>query len=120
MTMKPTTRIRQLREQRGLTGTKLAELLGISPQYYYDLERGARRLNEDIIVKLADILGVSSDYLLGRTDDPTPPEKRNAAVETLAAHRTDDPMADLPEEARRSLLEFQEYIFKKYGKKQNQ
>lgn len=119
MTMKPATRIRQLREGKGLSGTKLAELLGISPQYYYDLERGARRLNEDIIVRLADILGVSSDYLLGRTDDPTPPEKRNAAVEDLAAHKSDDPMADLPEGARKSLLEFQEFIFKKYGKKQN-
>jgi hypothetical protein len=39
--------------------------------------------------------------------------------ETLAAHRTDDPLNELPKEARRSLEEFQEYILRKYGKKKD-
>ena len=28
-----------------------------------------------MIIKLADFYNVSTDYLLGRTDDPTPPQK---------------------------------------------
>lgn len=70
--IKSTNRLRELREKRGKSGTEIAELLGISPQYYYDLEKGVKRLNEPLIRKLTEIYGVSSDYLLGYTDDPRP------------------------------------------------
>ncbi len=63
-------RIRELRESRNLSGTKLAEMLGVSPQYLYDLEKGERRLNESLMRRLAAIFGVSVDYLLG-IDGPT-------------------------------------------------
>ncbi|MEW6245069.1 MAG: helix-turn-helix domain-containing protein [Bacillota bacterium] len=43
-----------------------------------------------------------------------PPDSELA---TQAAHRTDDPTRELPEEARRSLAEFKQHIRKKYGKK---
>lgn len=72
--------IRQIRKEKGMSGTALAKKLGISPQYFYDLEKGKRRLNDSLIKKLTRILGVSADrilasetttdYLLGRTDDP--------------------------------------------------
>lgn len=62
-------RIRELREKRKMSGTKLAEMLGVSPQYLYDLEKGERRLNEKLIKRLAQIFNVSADYLLG--NDPS-------------------------------------------------
>ena len=64
----------------------------------------------EMLRKLAEVLDVSVDYLLNG---------HKASVhdfETLAAHRTDDPLNELPKE-RRSLEEFQEYILRKYGKK---
>ena len=63
-------RIRELREVKGISGTKLAEMIGISPQYLYDLERGEKRLNEETIARLTEVLKVSADYLLGLSDQP--------------------------------------------------
>lgn len=63
-------RIRELREAKGISGTKLAEMIGISPQYLYDLERGEKRLNEETIARLTEVLKVSADYLLGLSDQP--------------------------------------------------
>lgn len=61
-------RIREIREKRKESGTSIADMLGISPQYYYDIEKGERNLSIEIAVKLADYWSVSVDYLLGRND----------------------------------------------------
>jgi transcriptional regulator with XRE-family HTH domain len=66
---KTTNRLKELREGKGKSGTEIAELLGISPQYYYDLEKGNKRLNETWIRKLMAIYKVPSDYLLGYSHD---------------------------------------------------
>lgn len=58
-------RIKELRLERRLSGPKLADMLGISTQYLYDLERGERRLNDELIRKLVEIFGVSADEILG-------------------------------------------------------
>ncbi|USK46311.1 helix-turn-helix domain-containing protein [Cytobacillus oceanisediminis] len=65
-------RIKELRKTRKISGTEVAKKLSISPQYFYDIEKGERRLSAEIASKLADIFDVSSDYLLGKTDDPSP------------------------------------------------
>jgi len=61
-------RIRELRNKQKISGTKVAEKLGVSPQYFYDLEKGKRRLNETLILQLSEIFEVTPDYLLGFTD----------------------------------------------------
>lgn len=70
MNYQPQNRIRKLREINKLSGTKLATMLEISPQYLYGLEKGERRLNEELIIQLAQIFGVTTDYLLGFSDYP--------------------------------------------------
>lgn len=62
------SRVRRLRKERNLSGIKVAEKLDITPQYYYDIEKGERRLTTEIASKLADILETTTDYLLGKTD----------------------------------------------------
>ncbi|ARA98585.1 MULTISPECIES: helix-turn-helix domain-containing protein [Anoxybacillaceae] len=64
------SRIRTIRRQKDLSGTKVAEMLGISAQYYYDIEKGKRNLSAEMATRLAEIFGVTTDYLLGRTDKP--------------------------------------------------
>lgn len=61
-------RIRALREEKKISGTIVAKKLGISPQYYYDIEKGKRKLSAEIAEKLSDILQTTTDYLLGKTD----------------------------------------------------
>lgn len=69
---KSSLRIREVRRQKDISGTEVAEKLGISAQYYYNIERGKRNLSAEIAVELSKLFGVSSDYLLGLTDDPLP------------------------------------------------
>lgn len=57
-------RLKELRTKNRISGNIVAESVGISSQYYYELERGEKRLNEDLIRKLARFFEVSTDYLL--------------------------------------------------------
>ena len=62
-------RITAMREQMGLTQTDLARLLNISPSRISDFERGAKTdCNVSTVKRLARVLGVSIDYLVGTWD----------------------------------------------------
>ncbi len=61
-------RIRDLREDRDLTQTQIARLLGMSQTGYSKYETGENDIPTGILIKLADYYNTSVDYLLGRTD----------------------------------------------------
>lgn len=69
-------RIYDLREDRDIKQKTVAEYLGMDPTVYRRYEKGVRSVPVDVIIKLADYYHVSTDYLLGRTDDPTPPKSK--------------------------------------------
>ena len=69
-------RVYDLREDNDLTQKAIAEYLSIHPNVYRRYEKGVREFPLEIVVKLADYYQVSTDYLLGRTDDPTPPSEK--------------------------------------------
>lgn len=66
-------RIRDLREDKDLKQRQLAEYLHCSQQVYSNYELGQRDIPTDVLIKLADLYNVSTDYLLGLTNNP----KRN-------------------------------------------
>ena len=59
-------RIRQLRKERGLKTTKIAESLGVSYQTLYRYETGECDPSIQMLIKLADFFDVPIDYLVGR------------------------------------------------------
>ncbi|MFX3633749.1 MAG: helix-turn-helix domain-containing protein [Candidatus Pristimantibacillus sp.] len=61
-------RLKLLRKGKKMSGIEIARKLTISAQYYYDIEKGERRLTTEIAAKLADILETTVDYLIGVTD----------------------------------------------------
>ncbi len=63
-------RIRDLREDRDLTQKQVATVLNCSQQVYSNYELGQRDLPTAVLLALADYYGVSTDYILGRTDNP--------------------------------------------------
>ena len=63
-------RLRDLREDRDLKQTDVAALLGIRQTVYSRYERGCQNLPLEHLLALADYYGVSTDYILGRTDNP--------------------------------------------------
>ncbi len=60
--------IRDLREDNDITQSKIAKYLNCSQQVYSNYELGQRDIPTDVLIKLADFYGVSTDYLLGLTD----------------------------------------------------
>lgn len=61
-------RIRDLREDRDLKQKELADYLGVHQTTYSDYELGHVNVPVSALHKLADLYGVSVDYLLGRTN----------------------------------------------------
>ena len=64
-------RIRDLREDRDLTQKEVAKALSCSQQVYSNYELGQRDIPTDILIKLAKLYDVSTDYILGLSDTPT-------------------------------------------------
>ena len=64
-------RLRTLRERMKLTHETFAEMISTSTRQVARYESGDNDPSSEIVIKMADVLGVSTDYLLGRTDDPT-------------------------------------------------
>jgi transcriptional regulator with XRE-family HTH domain len=62
-------RIAQLREKHGLTQEDLAGKIGISRASLSHYETSRREPDYDTITKIATLFRVSTDYLLGRTND---------------------------------------------------
>lgn len=62
-------RLKDLRKQAGLTQVDVAEKLGISQPAYASWERGAKKPTQENLVKIAQILNVSVDYLVGNSEE---------------------------------------------------
>ena len=61
-------KLRLLRQEAGLTQTQTAERVGISWRTYQDLEAG-KYPSYMALLKIADTVQVSVDWLMGRTED---------------------------------------------------
>ena len=61
-------RIRDLREDKDLTQTEVAKMLGMSQTGYSKYETGENDIPTAILIKLSKFYSTSIDYLLDRTD----------------------------------------------------
>lgn len=62
-------RIKKQRELLGITREELAEYLGVTPRFCYDLELGNKGMSINTLCKLCTALNISADYLLFGTTD---------------------------------------------------
>ena len=65
-------RLRDLRDDHDKTQQEIADVLTLHRSVYRRYESGERETPAWVVVKLAEYYHVSTDYLLGRTNDPTP------------------------------------------------
>ncbi len=65
-------RLKDIREDRDVTQKQLANYLHIKQNTYSQYENGQRSLPLDVLIKLAEYFGTSTDYILGLTDEKTP------------------------------------------------
>ena len=78
--------LKHIRELANYTQSYVADCLGITQQAYANYERGVRQPDNTMLKKLADLFGVSVDYILGRTEDPNyidPDDELNEYLEYL-------------------------------------
>ena len=61
-------KLRRLAQKQGISLQKVAEDLGYSINYLYTLKEKTPK--SDRLQEIADYFNVSTDYLLGRTDNP--------------------------------------------------
>ena len=92
-------RLSELRKGRGLSKTALGKIIGVSITQISEMERGTSATTMQRLIQLCDYFGVSSDYLLGLTDDMRP---RTPVLMSSAAPEM-EPAPWMP------LEEFQEY-----------
>ena len=60
--------IKDIRIRKGLTQAEVAAAIGVSSVVYSRYETGSRQPSVDTLVQMADLFGVTVDYLLGRQD----------------------------------------------------
>lgn len=83
-------KIRELREEKGLTQKELAALIGNVQRNISNWENGSHEPDCESIVKLADVFGVSLDELFGRDTAAVPSgldEERERLIRTVLALR---------------------------------
>ena len=78
-----------MRDRRGWSQAELAQKSSLQPTAISHFETGARSPSFDNLRRLADALNVSTDYLLGRSDDPV-----MAGPETDSLFRDLDKLSD--------------------------
>ena len=61
-------RIRELREDKDMSQTQIAQLLSCSQRVYSNYERGELDIPTEILIKLSQFHNVSVDYILGLTN----------------------------------------------------
>ena len=70
-------RIKDLREDHDLLQKDVANILGISQQYYSEYENGKRTITISHLITLAKYYNVSIDYLVDLSDDDKNKDKKN-------------------------------------------
>lgn len=66
-------RLEDIRSDKDLTQKEVAEILSMRPEVYRRYEKGIREIPVWALIKLADYYETSTDYILGRTDNPSKP-----------------------------------------------
>jgi len=62
-------RLKELRNEKNLKQSDMGDFLGCTARNYQRLERGEINVPATTLVALADYFGVTTDYLLGRSED---------------------------------------------------
>lgn len=98
-------RIKQCRRNKNLTQEKLAEMIGVSPHYIYEIERGLKTMSIQTLSKITIHLNVSADYLLFGDD-----RSDNTAVSKNEADSLDNLIHDLPASKRENLEQILSFL----------
>lgn len=76
-------RIKKLRQSKGFSQEKLAEIMGISPKYLSNIERGKENPTLDIFMKIAGSLNIEISEIFTYSHEKSPKELRKLIMDLL-------------------------------------
>ena len=62
-------RLKEIREELNISQKEFAKKLNVSPTNIYNYENGRTEPSIEILIQICNLLNVTADYLIGRTDD---------------------------------------------------
>ncbi|MGP4063068.1 helix-turn-helix domain-containing protein [Halobacillus sp. H74] len=112
-------RMKEMRKKCGLTMDSLAEKLGLrGKSTIAGYENGSRHPSQEKLKEIAIIFNTSTDYLLGITDNPHPPnDDLNNLAQILESNKFHFNGRELDEEDLDLLMNILERISKKENQK---
>lgn len=96
-------RLKLLRQSRSMTQARLAKLLSIDPRAYSRWERGDNVPHLDTLIKIADVLQVTLDELVGRSETSGEIKIRNHELHQLCQQA--DQLPDIDQQALIRILD---------------
>lgn len=66
------SKLKHLRSQKGLRIEDVAKRLDSNTSTYGGYETNYRKPSLEVLCQLADIFGTTTDFILGRTENPSP------------------------------------------------
>lgn len=108
------TRLKALREAKGLSQQAVASKVGVSDTSYQHYEYGSRDIPGNILIKFSELYGVPTDYILCVTDDVPDNFLTAAEKELLLLFK------ETTNDGKRQMLEHARYISATCKPKSNQ
>lgn len=87
-------RIKALRKEYGMTQFALANALGITKGTVSTWENNSRTPGFETLSKLSDIFQRSIEYIMGKSDDATPPVRDENVMDELALSQVEDDLTE--------------------------
>ncbi|MCU4923950.1 helix-turn-helix domain-containing protein [Bacillus cereus] len=97
-------KIKELRKNNKITQEQLGNAIGVSKMAISYFEKGKKSPGRETLEKIADYFNVTTDYLLGRSEDPELSEEENKIV-TEEGKNIMALIESLPEDERKKAWE---------------
>ncbi|MGU3355424.1 helix-turn-helix domain-containing protein [Bacillus wiedmannii] len=97
-------KIKELRKNSKITQEQLGNAIGVSKMAISYFEKGKKAPGRETLEKIADYFNVTTDYLLGRSEDPELNEEENKTV-TEEGKNIMTLIESLPEDERKKAWE---------------
>lgn len=96
-------KIKELREIKQITQEELAKYLGVAPQTVYKYEKEINEPDLKTTSKIAEYFNVTTDYLLGRTDNP---DMINEPIQIAASMKDGLDISDMDDDEKKFINDF--------------
>lgn len=106
--------LKKARKYKNLTQEQLGNLVNVQKSAISKYERGAIQPSQDILIRISEVLNVSVDYLLGKSDIPNPTSSEiSDDIIKVALFDGDE---DITDEMWEEVKNFAKYIQAKHKK----